>query len=123
MFDSLPKGEYLVYVEMDWNEATEDTDFCVTCYGASKSFYLRDEKSLFEKNDVLRKVYASKAKQMLPGVTCQNFTDKGAPSINKYKSFQDEGYGFIYVTNNEQEATFNEKVNYTNFKGLEMMKP
>jgi len=61
MFDNLPKGEYFLYVEMDWNEATEDTDFCVTCYGASRSFYLRDEKSLFDKGDLLRKVYASKA--------------------------------------------------------------
>ena len=47
IFESLPKGSYFVYVEFDWAEATEDTDFCVTCYGASKSFYLRDEKSLF----------------------------------------------------------------------------
>ena len=46
-FDNLEKGEYLVYVEMDWNEKTEDLDFCITCYGASKTFYLRDEKSLF----------------------------------------------------------------------------
>ena len=43
--------------------------------------------------------------------------------INKYKCFQDEGYGFIYIDNKEKEATFNEQVNYTNFKGLEMMKP
>ena len=24
MFESLPKGNYFVYVEMDWNESTED---------------------------------------------------------------------------------------------------
>lgn len=46
-FDNLEKGEYFVYVEMDWNETTEDLEFCVTCYGASKTFFLRDEKSLF----------------------------------------------------------------------------
>ena len=60
-FDKLTKGEYYVYVEMDWNDSTEDTDFCCTCYGASKTFYLRDEKSLFEKDALLRKIYASKA--------------------------------------------------------------
>ena len=54
---------------MDWNETTEDTDFCVTCYGASKTFFLRDEKSLFNKADLLRKGFASKAIQMLAGVT------------------------------------------------------
>jgi hypothetical protein len=46
-FDNLTKGEYYVYVEMDWPENTEITDFCVSCYGASKTFFLRDEKSLF----------------------------------------------------------------------------
>ena len=69
IFETLDKGEYYVYVEMDWNETTEDTDFVVTCYGASKSFYLRDEKSLFTKADFLRKGFASKATQMLEGVT------------------------------------------------------
>jgi len=87
MFDNLPKGEYLIYVEIDWNKSTEDTDFCVSCYGASKSFYIRDEKSLYDKCNLLRKAYASKAKQMLPGVTVQNYADKGASKINKYKSF------------------------------------
>lgn len=48
---------------MDWNNTTEDTDICATCYGRSRSFYLRDEKSLYEKNDLLRKVYASKSEQ------------------------------------------------------------
>lgn len=69
IFENLEKGEYYVYVEMDWNETTEDTDMCVTCYGASKSFFLRDEKNLFNKTDFLRKGYASKATQMIEGVT------------------------------------------------------
>ena len=87
MFDTLPAGEYYVYVEMDWNDNTEDTEFCVTCYGASRSFYLRDEKSLFDQHELLRKAYTSKAEQMLPGVTCVDYKDKGAPEIKKYKSF------------------------------------
>lgn len=60
-FDHLPRGEYFVYVELDWNESTQDTEFCVTCYGASRTFFLRDEKSLFEKTKILEKAYASKA--------------------------------------------------------------
>lgn len=73
---------------MDWNEKTEDTDMCVTCYGASKSFFLRDEKNLFNKSDFLRKGYASKATQMLEGVTVQDFKDKGCAEIKKYKCFK-----------------------------------
>ena len=81
IFPHLTKGEYYVYIEMDWNETTEDTDMCVTCYGASKSFFLRDEKNLFNKADFLRKGYQSKATQMLEGVSVQNFKDKGCEQI------------------------------------------
>lgn len=122
-FDKLEKGEYFVYIEMDWNPDTEDTDFCATCYGSSRTFYLRDEKSLYDKNDLLRKAYSSKCEQMLEGVTVVDFKDRGAEEIKKYKCFQEEGYGFIHVVNGSKTATFKEKVNYTNFKGLKMCKP
>lgn len=122
-FENLPRGEYYVYIEMDWAEKTEDTEFCVTCYGYSKTFFLRDEKSLFDKVGLLRLAYASKATQQLEGVTCVNYADKNAPLINKYKCFNDEGYGFIYIKNDEKESSFKEKVQYTKFEGLEMMKP
>ena len=122
-FDNLEKGEYFIFIEIDWNENTEDTEFCSTCYGASKTFYLRDEKTLFNKHDLLRKIYVSKALQMLEGVTVQDFKDKGAEEIKKYKSFGEEGYGFIHIDNQAKEATFNEKVNFTTFTGLTMCKP
>ena len=61
-FENLPKGEYFIFVEMDWAEKTEDTEFCITCYGYSKTFFLRDEKSLFDKVALLKLAYASKAK-------------------------------------------------------------
>lgn len=120
---TLEKGEYFVFIEIDWNESTEDTEFCATCYGASRTFYLRDEKTLFAKNDLLRMMLASKAEQLLDGATVQDFSDKGAPEIKKYKGFGEEGYGFIHVTNESKEATFTEKVNYKTFKGLQMVKP
>ena len=31
----LPKGEYYVFVEMDWHSSTSDFSFVVTCYGKS----------------------------------------------------------------------------------------
>jgi len=52
-FPDLKKGEYYVYVELDWNANTSETNFCVTCYGASKSTFTRDEKALFTKEMVL----------------------------------------------------------------------
>lgn len=113
----------MIYVEMEWNENTEDTEFCSTCYGASRSFFLRDEKSLFNKNDILRKMLASKAELQLDGATVQDFADKGAPEVKKYKGFGAEGYGFIHVVNGSKDATFKEKVNYNTFKGLTMLSP
>jgi hypothetical protein len=47
---------------------------------------------------------------MLEGVVKQDFSEKGAPLINRYRSFGEEGYGYVYVTNDEKEATFIEKV-------------
>lgn len=117
------RGEYFIFVEMDWAEKTEDTEFCITSYGFSKTFFLRDEKSLFDKYGLLRKVYATKALQKLEGVTCVNYEEKNAPGVNKYKCFNEEGYGFIYITNEEKDSSFKEKVNYTKFEGLEMVKP
>ena len=48
-FENLKQGEYYVYVELDWVPTTVDTDFVVTCYGASNTTFVRDEKALFTK--------------------------------------------------------------------------
>jgi cold shock CspA family protein len=72
---------------------------------------------------LLKKVYASKATQRLEGVTCQTFGEQDAAEIKKYKSFNKEGYGFIYVVNDEENASLKDKVHYNNFEGLTMCKP
>lgn len=56
-------------------------------------------------------------------MTKTNMADKGAPLIKKYKCFGEEGYGFIILENDEEEASYKEKVNFTNFKGLEFVPP
>mmetsp|Transcript_5690 Transcript_5690/g.9022 ORF Transcript_5690/g.9022 Transcript_5690/m.9022 type:complete len:264 (+) Transcript_5690:873-1664(+) len=117
MFDSLEHGDYYLYVEMDWGKDTEDTEFCVSCYGVSKSFFLRDEKSLFDKHAFLRKGYASKCSQAskYESIQVSNYDAKGAPEIKKMKEFTEEGYGFIHIANDEKEATFKEVVTFKNF--------
>ena len=59
--ENLEKGEYYVFAELDWQEDIpehdKNNDFCLTCYGKSKSFFLRDEKTLFDKVEFLKKVY------------------------------------------------------------------
>jgi len=123
MFENLEKGDYYVYVEIDWNANTEDTEFCVTCYGATRTFFLRDEKSLFDKNALLRKGYQSKCQKQDEAVKCVNYDSKGAPAIKKFSGFTEEGYGFIHFENNEKSATLKEKVVYKNFKGLTLCSP
>ena len=122
-FENLKKGDYYLFVEMDWDENTEDTEFCATAYGAARTFYLRDEKTLFNKEDLLKKLYASRASQGLEDVQEINFEDRGAPDCKKFKGFSEEGYGFIYIVNDEKDASFKETVNFKNFTGLTMCKP
>lgn len=57
----LRRGEYYVYVELDWTEKSVENSFVVTCYGASRSTFLRDEKMLFTKEQVLENAYRSMA--------------------------------------------------------------
>jgi len=57
----LRRGEYYVYVELDWSESSHENQFAVTCYGVSNSTFLRDEKILFQKEMVLSNVYRSMA--------------------------------------------------------------
>ena len=100
--DDLPKGNYYVYSELDWPEGAKHFDYCVTCYGASKSYFLTDEKSLFSKEDFLRTVLSDKALQQPEGILVTDMSLKGAPAIKKYKGFTDEGYGFVYIVNEEE---------------------
>jgi len=51
--NDLKKGEYYVYVELDWNQNTTETNFAVTCYGKSNSTFTREERALFTQQMVL----------------------------------------------------------------------
>jgi len=52
-YEHLEPGEYYMYVEFDWPEQAEVTDFCVSCYGEAQTYFLRDERCSFDKNTVL----------------------------------------------------------------------
>lgn len=119
----LQKGEYYVYVELDWTESSIENNFAVTCYGASNSTFLRDEKMLFTKQMVLQNAYRSMAFKQMEGVTVTDFASRNAPEIKKMKGFAPEGYGFIIYKNESQEASIKEKVTFNNFKGLKLLEP
>ena len=43
-----------MFVEFDWPDKAEHTEFVVSCYGAAQTYFLRDEKNLFDKDTVIR---------------------------------------------------------------------
>lgn len=58
-YENLEPGEYYMYVEFDWPDNVQHTEFSVSCYGASKAIFLRDEKSQWQKEELVRKLMAS----------------------------------------------------------------
>ena len=42
-YEKLESGEYYMYVEFDWKADSEHTEFCVSYYGHSNAYFLRDE--------------------------------------------------------------------------------
>lgn len=119
----LRRGEYYVYIELDFTENSIENSFAVTCYGASNSTFLRDEKMLFSKEMVLANAYRSMALKEMDNVVVADFGARGAPDIKKYKGFAPEGYGFIIYKNESSEASIREKVTFNNFKGLKLLAP
>lgn len=64
-YDPLAPGEYYMYVEFDWPEKSEHNEFCVGCYGKNKSYFLRDEAALYNREELLTQLMASCAEQGL----------------------------------------------------------
>ena len=58
-YENLESGEYYMYVEFDWPDKAEHTEFCVNCYGEAQTYFLRDERGLFDKDTVIRQLMAS----------------------------------------------------------------
>ena len=111
-----------MYVEFDWPDKAEHTEFTVNCYGEAQTFFLRDEKGLFDKDDVIRMLMGSCAEQNLaePAQKETNFESQGAPDITKYFAMTEEGYGYVHIVNNEAEAVYKENINYTKFEKLQL---
>ena len=51
------------------------------------------------------------------------FDDQGASEIKKYFAMTEEGYGYVHIVNNEAEARFKERIEYTKFDRLSLLKP
>jgi hypothetical protein len=72
----------------------------------------------------LQSIFKAKIKEKSDFVAVQNFEQKGAPNIVRYQCGKaPEGYNFVIIHNNEEEATYKENIEYTTFDGLQMVHP
>jgi hypothetical protein len=46
-YENLEPGDYYMYVEFDWPENQEYTEFAVAYYGFATAYFLRDESAQF----------------------------------------------------------------------------
>lgn len=74
-YDNLEAGEYYMYVEFDWPDNVQHTEFSVSCYGAAQSFFLRDEKALYNKEELLTQLMASCAENNAAEQTVKTMKD------------------------------------------------
>ena len=123
-YENLEPGEYYMFVEFDWPDNVQHTEFSVSCYGAAQTFFLRDEKSLYDKTTLITNLMASCAVQEHPeNSKTITFEGQGAPNITRYFAMTEEGYGYVHIVNDEEEARFKEKIEYTKFDKLSLLKP
>ena len=50
-----------------------------------------------------------------------DFSARGAPSLKRYFSLTELGYGFTLLKNDETDASYEETVQYTMFESLQLM--
>lgn len=113
----LAPGEYLVYVEIDWN-TDRDYPFVLGCY----SMVHTSMKTLSPDDfpQILDQIYISAAKS---ANSLQDFASEGASNCFKCSKITPEGYAYIYFENNEEDSTLIEDVKYTKFEGLRLLPP
>ena len=58
-YEHLEQGDYYMFVEFDWPDNVQHTEFSVSCYGEAQSIFLRDEKGQYNKDELIRELMAS----------------------------------------------------------------
>lgn len=121
--DDLEAGNYFLLVEMEWSEKNQGHhEFVASCYGSSMVVFVSDESGMYQLSDVLSKAFISKKEQGLGEGTEESMAEKKAPLITKYScSKPDDGYMYIIVKNEEDQAKYKETVNYPSFEGLSIL--
>lgn len=115
--EELEAGDYLCYVEVDWNQ-DEVKEITLSAYSWYEVHFIRDERDDYP--EFLENVYASCA---IKYGEKTNFKNEGAPGCMKYSKMMPEGYGFNYFKNDSIEGSLREVVSYTWFTGIELVKP
>jgi calpain-15 len=141
----LESGEYLIFIEIDWTNNTDNNTgnnfshgngneinpktllqinkiypFVLSTYSSNQIELSIEDKSDPRYKVILQKIYVSCAKKNNNVV---RFTNEDAPNCYKYTNVTPEGYAYIYFENKEEDATLIEDVKYTKFEGLRLLPP
>ena len=110
------KGEeYLLFCQLD--NISKRTKFVISTY--SSQITELELIPLENFPNILEKIYISCAK--LRGKP--DHLENGSIQCYKYSYTTNEGYSYIYIENNENDATYIEDIKYTKFDGLKLLPP
>ena len=119
-FENLQAGEYCVYVQVNWNEETEDRKACLSFYSQTLLEFSRDETAYYDQEEFLGKALSSYA---IAHAEEHTFAEQGLPEASRFSKFTDFGFGVIHYRNNSEQTALKEKVDYPTFEGLALLKP
>jgi hypothetical protein len=119
-FYDLEEGEYLCYVQVDWEAETEMKTICLNSYSSTQTAFTRNETAYFEQSEFLSQCFLEYA---VENGTATSYEKHGLPEATKYSQITKFGFGYICFDNQSEDTSIQEEVTYTEFEGLELMKP
>ena len=118
-------GVYGFFAEMDWTEQEcyQDNNYAITRYGNSTAEFT-DVTAQYTKEDILAAAFKSAAKNGKGGeIKVSNKEGEGAPGVTAYVGNDNSNYYFMYVENDEADASYTYTCEYSDAKGITLLGP
>jgi len=94
-------GEYYLFVEFMWQQPDTVNHFTVSCYGDTDCWFVKDERDLFDKSDIVSRFCKAHAKSGSSEGEIDHTTmaEEKAPKIDRYSGKIPAGYNYFYYEN------------------------
>ena len=119
-FDDLPVGDYLLMVEVDWNDPARIENFVISAYGIEDVFFGGDIADKLHVSDFLAQVYRAGAisdelkgqdrSEVSPGLVC-------------YRKYTDEGYFYLIFDNTGHDTRYEVSLLFKPGNNIELFYP